>query len=96
MSFVYVILIYIHFTKGVFEKCVILTGTLDQHLMATYTMTTLDTLFIQKQHRGQGWGSSAVKDLLLEFPDENIGFSFPISIPMNKGEFVIVLSCIMV
>ncbi|XP_035702092.1 protein FAM169B isoform X2 [Folsomia candida] len=59
-------------------------GTLDPVAMECYRMTTLDTLFIRRDYRGQGWGSSAVKDLLLEFPQENIGFSFPISIPMNR------------
>jgi hypothetical protein len=55
-------------------------------------MSTLDTLFIQKSNRGQGWGHSAVKDVILEFPHENIGFSFPISIPMSKGKFLVVTS----
>lgn len=48
-------------------------------------MTTFDTIFVQQSWRGQGWASSAIKDLLLAFPSENIGFSFPISQGMRFG-----------
>jgi len=59
-------------------------GTLDPCSMECYCMTTLDTIFIQPSHRGKGWGTQALENLLSEFPHENIGFSFPTSDSMLK------------
>lgn len=61
-------------------------GTLDPFSMGCYQMTTVDAVFVREKYRGQGFGSSAVKDVLIDFPLEDIGFSFPVSIPMQKSK----------
>uniref|UniRef100_A0A1B6CTI9 N-acetyltransferase domain-containing protein n=1 Tax=Clastoptera arizonana TaxID=38151 RepID=A0A1B6CTI9_9HEMI len=50
---------------------------------STYNMTTLDTAYIRKSHRRQGFALNLIHDLLFSWPG-NIGFSTPISIAMWK------------
>ncbi|CAL8069210.1 unnamed protein product [Orchesella dallaii] len=59
-------------------------GSLDLETMEWYSMAVLDTLFIRKPCRRNGYALSSLKDLLLEFPDQNVGLSFPISQSMKK------------
>lgn len=61
-------------------------GSLDADCLEWYRMTVLDTLFIRHSQRRKGFAMSALQDLLQEFPDQNIGFSCPISIPMIQGK----------
>ncbi|ODM88325.1 Soluble lamin-associated protein of 75 kDa [Orchesella cincta] len=59
-------------------------GSLDAETMEWYSMAVLDTLFIRKSYRRKGYALSSIEDLLLEFPDQNVGLSFPISLSMKK------------
>lgn len=51
-------------------------------------MTVLDTIFVRNSERRKGYALSAIEDILSEFPDQNIGFSIPISLPMIQGNFL--------
>jgi len=46
-------------------------------------MNILDAVFIRQTHRRRGWGSAMLKDIIKHFPDENIGFSHPISLSLQ-------------
>lgn len=48
-------------------------------------MVTLDTAYIISKHRRSGYGLSILEDIYEQYPQENIGFSSPIAIPMLKG-----------
>ncbi|XP_015608071.2 soluble lamin-associated protein of 75 kDa isoform X2 [Cephus cinctus] len=44
-----------------------------------YEMHTLDTAYIRSQYRNRGFGLELLSDLVRRFPNEDIGFSRPIS-----------------
>lgn len=48
-------------------------------------MNTLDAVFIRQAYRRQGWGCAMLHDIIKQFPDENIGFSHPISLSLQHG-----------
>lgn len=52
--------------------------------MELYSMNTLDTAYIRLPHRRQGFGTSLIVDLVETWPGDNIAFSKPISVPMQK------------
>ncbi|XP_044576530.1 soluble lamin-associated protein of 75 kDa-like [Cotesia glomerata] len=49
-----------------------------------YSMTTLDTAYIRSQYRNQGLGSEIIYDIIKRYPNEDIGFSIPISYGMLR------------
>ncbi|XP_047358041.1 soluble lamin-associated protein of 75 kDa-like isoform X2 [Vespa velutina] len=49
-----------------------------------YTMPVLDTAYIRSAYRNRGFGSEILLDIIKRFPDEDIGFSKPISNTMLK------------
>ncbi|BES87475.1 family with sequence similarity 169, member A [Nesidiocoris tenuis] len=49
-----------------------------------YALTTLDTAFVRKSSRGKGNGLSIIRDFVESHPNEDVGFSSPISQPMLK------------
>ncbi|XP_035743399.1 soluble lamin-associated protein of 75 kDa-like isoform X2 [Vespa mandarinia] len=49
-----------------------------------YTMPVLDTAYIRSAYRNKGFGSEILLDIIKRFPDEDIGFSKPISNTMLK------------
>lgn len=51
-----------------------------------YTMPVLDTAYIRSPYRNKGFGSEILLDIIKRFPDEDIGFSKPISNDMLKGK----------
>ncbi|KZS10158.1 Uncharacterized protein APZ42_025457 [Daphnia magna] len=45
-----------------------------------FELPILDAVYICKAHRRQGWGTAMIEELVaVHFPDEDIGFSQPIS-----------------
>ncbi|KAK2580903.1 hypothetical protein KPH14_005973 [Odynerus spinipes] len=49
-----------------------------------YTMPVLDTAYIRSEYRNKGFGSELLLDIIKRFPNEDIGFSKPISTGMLK------------
>lgn len=49
-----------------------------------YTMPVLDTAYIRSEYRSKGFGSEILMDMIKRFPNEDIGFSKPISNGMLK------------
>lgn len=52
-----------------------------------FELPILDAVFICKAHRRQGWGTAMIEELVaIHFPDEDIGFSQPISHSLEIGD----------
>ncbi|XP_057322047.1 soluble lamin-associated protein of 75 kDa-like [Microplitis mediator] len=49
-----------------------------------YSMTTLDTAYIRSQYRNKGLGLEIINDIIERYPNEDIGFSKPISHGMQR------------
>lgn len=49
-------------------------------------MVTLDTAYVSSEYRRNGFGLSLLEDIYKQFPNEDIGFSSPIALPMLKGK----------
>ncbi|XP_043495878.1 soluble lamin-associated protein of 75 kDa-like isoform X2 [Polistes fuscatus] len=49
-----------------------------------YTMPVLDTAYIRSKYRNKGFGTEILFDMIKRFPNEDIGFSKPISDNMLK------------
>ncbi|XP_046747467.1 uncharacterized protein LOC124411948 isoform X2 [Diprion similis] len=58
-----------------------------------YAMPMLDTAYIRSEYRGNGIGTEIITKITGMFPDEDIGFSRPISDGMSKG-FIYSFICI--
>ena len=54
-----------------------------------YAMPTLDTAYIRSQYRNRGFGIEILLDIIERFPNEDIGFSKPISEGMWRGKRII-------
>ncbi|KAG8222150.1 hypothetical protein J437_LFUL000732 [Ladona fulva] len=59
-----------------------LKGTYNEKTRCKYEMTTLDTAYIRCSCRRKGFGTSILKDLITDHPDQDIGLSKPISTAM--------------
>ncbi|XP_066993284.1 protein FAM169B [Anabrus simplex] len=59
-------------------------GTTIEETFQVYCMATLDTAYIRKQFRRQGHCTRMITDLLQSYPEQDIGFSSPISNSMKK------------
>lgn len=54
---------------------------------APLELPILDAVFICKALRRQGWGTMMIEDLVtVHFPDQDIGFSQPISHSLELGD----------
>lgn len=62
----------------------IILGTEVHSTKENYTMPVLDTAYIRSAYRNKGFGSEILLDIIKRFPDEDIGFSKPISNVMLK------------
>lgn len=62
----------------------IILGTEVYSTKEKYTMPVLDTAYIRSAYRNKGFGSEILLDIIKRFPDEDIGFSKPISNVMLK------------
>lgn len=52
-----------------------------------FELPILDAVYICKAHRRQGWGTAMIEELVaVHFPDEDIGFSQPISHSLELGD----------
>jgi len=61
-----------------------LKGVQEDSLVPIVTeMNILDAVFVRQSHRRQGWGSAMLNDIIKHFPDENVGFSHPISLSLQ-------------
>ncbi|XP_066600234.1 soluble lamin-associated protein of 75 kDa-like [Prorops nasuta] len=49
-----------------------------------YMMPIIDTVYIRSEYRNQGYGTEMLKDIVTRFPNDDIGFSKPISFGMQK------------
>ncbi|KAK3539030.1 hypothetical protein QTP86_023482 [Hemibagrus guttatus] len=49
-----------------------------------YQIPVMDTIFIRKDHRGHGHGLQMLKDFIISFRQEIVGFSYPLSPAMYK------------
>jgi len=54
-------------------------------------MNILDAVFVRQSHRRQGWGSAMLNDIIKHFPDENVGFSHPISLSLQHGMKIFII-----
>lgn len=48
-------------------------------------MHILDGVFIRHSQRRKGWGTAMLTDLVLQFPEQDLGFSHPISHSLHLG-----------
>lgn len=55
------------------------TGTEVSSTRRRYTMPVVDTAYIRSEYRNQGFGTEILYDVIKRFPNEDIGFSKPIS-----------------
>jgi GNAT superfamily N-acetyltransferase len=51
-----------------------------------YVMPVVDTAYIRSEYRNRGFGTEILSDVIARFPDEDIGFSTPISSGMLKSK----------
>jgi len=67
----------------------VLTAILGTEVFSTkekYVMPVVDTAYIRSQYRNRGFGTEILSDVIARFPDEDIGFSMPISSGMLKSK----------
>jgi len=63
---------------------------LDTEIFSTkerYMMPVVDSAYIRSEYRNQGFGMGILSDVIVRFPNEDIGFSKPISIGMLRSEY---------
>ncbi|XP_013399728.1 soluble lamin-associated protein of 75 kDa-like isoform X1 [Lingula anatina] len=48
----------------------------------TYALPVIDTIYVQKKYRRQGYGMKIMEDIVKVFPDMDVGFSYPVSSAM--------------
>ncbi|KAL0134876.1 hypothetical protein PUN28_001571 [Cardiocondyla obscurior] len=60
------------------------TGTEVFSTKERYVMPVVDTAYIRSEYRNQGFGTGILLDVITRFPNEDIGFSKPISNGMLK------------
>ncbi|XP_025075528.1 soluble lamin-associated protein of 75 kDa-like isoform X2 [Pogonomyrmex barbatus] len=60
------------------------TGTEIFSTKERYMMPVVDTAYIRSEYRNQGFGTGILSDVITRFPNEDIGFSKPISSGMLK------------
>ncbi|XP_029166004.1 soluble lamin-associated protein of 75 kDa-like isoform X2 [Nylanderia fulva] len=60
------------------------TGTEIFSTKERYVMPTVDTAYIRSEYRNQGFGTEILSDVIARFPNEDIGFSKPISSSMLR------------
>lgn len=52
-----------------------------------YMMPVVDTAYIRSEYRNRGFGMGILSDVIARFPNEDIGFSKPISSGMLRSEY---------
>ncbi|XP_012535264.1 soluble lamin-associated protein of 75 kDa-like isoform X2 [Monomorium pharaonis] len=60
------------------------TGTEIFSTKEKYIMPVIDTAYIRSEYRNQGFGTEILSDIIARFPNEDIGFSKPISSGMLR------------
>jgi len=50
-------------------------------------MPVVDSAYIRSEYRNRGFGMEILSDVIVRFPNEDIGFSKPISIGMLRSEY---------
>lgn len=50
-------------------------------------MPIMDTAYIRSEYRNRGFGTEILSDMIARFPNEDIGFSKPISNGMLKSKY---------
>ena len=50
-------------------------------------MPVVDSVYIRSEYRNRGFGTGILSDVIARFPNEDIGFSKPISSGMLKSEY---------
>jgi len=59
-------------------------------------MPVVDTAYIRSEYRNRGFGTEILFDVIKRFPNEDIGFSKPISSGMLKSKYLTIITFIMI
>ena len=62
-------------------------GTLcNSYSTRSYQLTVMDSIFVRKGQRGNGFGLQMLEDFVLSSKEDCLGLRYPLTKPMYKGK----------
>lgn len=70
------------------------TGSLcNTFVSQCYLLPVMDSIFVRKDHRGNGHGLQMLEDFVDSFKDDELGLKYPLTLAMQKGKTSASLFC---
>lgn len=70
------------------------TGSLcNSFVSQCYLLPIMDSIFVRKDHRGNGHGLQMLEDFVDSFKDDELGLKYPLTLAMQKGKISASLLC---